>query len=113
FKNLKAGPWVALSWWVFGTYKDVHGGLEYYDKTLLHYTPDHPEGLPYSDNMLEYWRTAYINVKMDMFNDVVNNQFDHLNKPKHPKPIPMPRLPEFDLTPKTPEPAKPPEPPKK
>jgi len=86
YKNLKAGPWVALSWWVFGQYKDIHGGLEYYDKTLLHYTPEHPEGAPYSDNMLEYWHAAYVNVKMEMFNDVVYKQFAHLNKPKRPKP---------------------------
>ncbi len=91
YKNLKAGPWVALSWWVFGQFKDTHGGLEYYDKTLIHYTPEHPQGVPYSDNMLEYWHTAYVNVKMKMFNDVVYKQFAHLNKPKRPKPDSIPK----------------------
>ena len=87
YENLKAGPWVALSWWVFGQFKDTHGGLEYYDKTLLHYTPENPQGVPYSDNMLEYWRDEYIRVKMKMFNDVVHNQFAPLNAlaPEKPK----------------------------
>jgi len=81
YENLKAGPWVALSWWVFGNYKDMHGGLEYYDRTLKHYTPEHPEGLPYSKEMLDYWHDEYIRVKMKMFQDVVYRQFGHLNNP--------------------------------
>ncbi|MHC4733827.1 MAG: hypothetical protein ACYTDW_05120 [Planctomycetota bacterium] len=81
YENLKAGPWVALSWWVFGNYKDMHGGLEYYDKSLLHYTPQSPEGIPYSDKMLDYWHNEYVKVKMRMFQDVVYNQFAHLNGP--------------------------------
>jgi len=81
YENLKAGPWVALSWWVFGNFKDMHGGLEYYDKKLMHYTPQSPEGVPYSDKMLDYWHNEYVNVKMRMFHDVVYNQFAHLNGP--------------------------------
>jgi len=81
YENLKAGPWVALSWWVFGNYKDMHGGLEYYDKKLLHHTPQSPEGALYSDKMLDYWHNEYVNVKMRMFNDIVYNQFAHLNGP--------------------------------
>ncbi|MDH4239614.1 MAG: hypothetical protein OEW48_08635 [Phycisphaerae bacterium] len=80
YENLKEGPWVALSWWVFGNFKDMHGGLEYYDKKLLHYTPQNPEGIPYSDDMLDYWHNEYVNVKMRMFNDVVYSQFAHLNR---------------------------------
>ncbi len=85
YENLKAGPWVALSWWIFGTYKDTHGGLEYYDKTLKHYTPEHPEGVPYSPEMLDYWHREYVAMKMRMFNDVVYNQFKHLNGDRPPK----------------------------
>lgn len=79
YENLKAGPWVGLSWWIFGNYKDTHGGLEYYDRTLSHYTPEHPEGTAYSKPMLDYWHSEYVRVKMRMFNDVVYNQFGYLN----------------------------------
>jgi hypothetical protein len=79
YDELKAGPWVALCWWMFGGYKDTHGGLEYYDKTLKHFTPQHPEGEPYSQEMLDYWHREYVALKMRMFNDVVYGQFRHLN----------------------------------
>jgi hypothetical protein len=86
YDELKAGPWVALAWWVFGSWSSTcHGGLEYYDRALRHYTPEHPEGVPYSDEMLNYWRDEYIRVKMKMFNDVVYNQFAHLNRPQTEK----------------------------
>ena len=82
YRELKAGPWVALCWWVFGSWSDTcHGGLEYYDRTLKHYTPAHPEGIPYSKQMLDYWHNEYVSMKMRMFNDVVYNQFGHLNSP--------------------------------
>lgn len=90
FENLKAGPWIALAWWGFGNYKDVHGGLEYYDKTLLHYTTEKPKGEPYSKRVLDYWHTAFVNVRMQMFNDVVYRQFAHLNKPKYQEQEPTP-----------------------
>ncbi len=81
YDELKAGPWVALSWWVFGGSNTCHGGLEYYDRTLKHFTPRHPEGEPYSQEMLDYWHDAYVKTKMRMFHDVVYNQFGHLNGP--------------------------------
>ncbi|HPD30791.1 MAG TPA: hypothetical protein PLL20_12400 [Phycisphaerae bacterium] len=81
YDELKAGPWVALAWWTFGTDRDTHGGLEYYDKTLKHHTPRHPEGEPYSQEMLDYWHRAYVDVKKRMFEDVVYGQFGHLNGP--------------------------------
>jgi hypothetical protein len=82
YDELKAGPWVALVWWVFGNFSETtHGGLEYYDRTLMHYTPGHPEGVPYSEDLLDYWHDAYVNLKMRMFNDVVHGQFAHLNGP--------------------------------
>ncbi|MBN1854787.1 MAG: hypothetical protein JW829_18790 [Pirellulales bacterium] len=82
YDELKAGPWVALSWWVFGNFSPTcHGGLEYYDKTIRHYTPEHPEGESYSPQMLDYWHDAYVGLKMRMFHDVVHNQFRHLNGP--------------------------------
>jgi hypothetical protein len=47
----------------------------------MHYTPEHPEGVPYSKEMLDYWHTEYVGLKMRMFRDVVHNQFRHLNGP--------------------------------
>ncbi len=94
YDHLKAGPWVALGWWIFPGYQEhgrpgmgAHfiGGLDYYDKTLKHYTPQHPEGQPYSKEMLDYWHDQYVAMKMRMFNDVVYNQFGHLNGPKPKK----------------------------
>jgi hypothetical protein len=91
YEHLKAGPWVGLSWWHFGGYQEggrrgagAHfmGGLEYYDRTLRHYTPQHPEGEPYSAEMLDYWHREYVALKMRMFNDVVYNQFGQLNGPR-------------------------------
>jgi hypothetical protein len=80
YDELKAGPWVALSWWVFGNFsQSCHGGLEYYDKTLVHYTPEHPEGEPYSQEMLDYWHREYVALKTRMFHDVVLRQLQHLN----------------------------------
>jgi hypothetical protein len=80
YDELKAGPWVALGWWVFGDFNKItQGGLRYYDKTLRHYTPQHPDGEPYSEEMLDYWRREYLALKMRMFNDVVYNQFRYLN----------------------------------
>ncbi len=82
YDELKAGPWVGLSWWVFGNFNQTcRGGLEYYDRTLLHYTPEHPTGRPYSRELLDYWHAEYVAMKMRMFNDVVHNQFKHLNGP--------------------------------
>lgn len=80
YDELKAGPWVALSWWVFGDFSPTcQGGLRYYDKTLKHYTPDHPEGVPYSQELLDYWHREYVSLKMRMFRDVVYGQFGRLN----------------------------------
>lgn len=82
FDELKRGPWVALSWWNFGNFKECHGGLEYYDRKLRHYTPEHPEGTPYPEEMLDYWRREYIALKDRMFREVVHHQFRHLNGPE-------------------------------
>lgn len=73
YDNCKDGPWVALCWWMFGTYKDTHGGLEYYDRTLKHYTAENPEGVPYPKEMLDYWHDEYVAFKMRIFDDVVQN----------------------------------------
>jgi hypothetical protein len=82
FDELKAGPWVALCWWVFASWSDTcHGGLAYYDRTLKHFTPEHPEGIPYAPEMLDYWHREYVALKMRMFTDVVYRQFKHLNGP--------------------------------
>ncbi len=78
YHHLKAGPWVALAWWTFGSDRTCHGGLEYYDETLEHYTPQHPEGMPYSRQMLQYWHNAYVGVKKRMFNDVVHGQLKQM-----------------------------------
>jgi hypothetical protein len=80
YEELKAGPWVALAWWVFADFsRTCHGGLDYYDRTLLHYTPEHPEGTPYSQELLDYWHDAYVALKTRMFRDVVFGQFRHVN----------------------------------
>ncbi|MBN1417752.1 MAG: hypothetical protein JXP34_03195 [Planctomycetes bacterium] len=79
YDELKRGPWAGLCWWTFGNFKDTRGGLEYYDETLKHYTPAHPEGELYSKAMLEYWHREYVALKMRMFEDVVHGQFGHLN----------------------------------
>ncbi|HOS92337.1 MAG TPA: hypothetical protein PLQ54_03420, partial [Armatimonadota bacterium] len=82
YEELKAGPWVALAWWVFGDWSRwCQGGLRYYDRTLLHYTPEHPEGEPYSPEMLDYWHDEYVAMKLRMFHDVVYHQFGGLNGP--------------------------------
>jgi len=80
YDNCKAGPWVALSWWIFGSTQDTHGGLEYYDRTLKHHTADHPEGIPYPEEMLDYWHDEYVAFKVRIFNDVVHGQFGQLNR---------------------------------
>lgn len=83
FDELKAGPWVALAWWVFGDFSPTtHGGLDYYDRTLKHYTREHPAGKPYSPELLDYWHNEYVRVKRAMFRDVVYGQFGHLNGPE-------------------------------
>ncbi len=82
YDHLKAGPWTGLIWWYFSGGPGGQGGLDYYDKTLKHFTPQHPEGVPYSPEMLNYWHDAYVNAKKRMFNDVVYNQFKHLNGSK-------------------------------
>jgi hypothetical protein len=82
YEHLMAGPWVALAWWVFGDFSPTcQGGLDYHDKTLMHFTPEHPEGEPYGAEMLEYWRREYVALKRRMFVDVVYRQFGHLNGP--------------------------------
>ncbi len=87
YDHLKAGPWVAMCWWYFDPQSpDGQGGMHYYDKTLVHCTKEHPEGIPYSPEMLDYWHREYVAHKMRMFNDVVYNQFGHLNGPKPKSP---------------------------
>ena len=46
---------------------------------LPYNTPRHPEGEPYSPEMLEYWHRGYVALKKRMFDDVVHNQFADLN----------------------------------
>ncbi|UCG48572.1 MAG: hypothetical protein JSU94_02115, partial [Phycisphaerales bacterium] len=88
YENLKAGPWVGLFWWTAGGKahpKDFRiGTLGYVDKTLVHYTPEHPEGIPYPQEMLDKLHDDFIASRMRMFNDVVYNQFGHINRPSGP-----------------------------
>ena len=53
--------------------------MDYIDKTLKHFTPEHPEGLDYTEAELEKYRKRFIASRMRMFNDVVYNQFSYLN----------------------------------
>lgn len=81
YDSLKAGPWVGLSWWVFDAGPKGGGTLDYLDKKLKHYTPEHPEGVDYSPAELERFREQFIASRMRMFRDVVYNQFGYLNGP--------------------------------
>ncbi|MGI5925497.1 MAG: hypothetical protein ACOX9E_16260 [Lentisphaeria bacterium] len=81
YDSIKAGPWVGLSWWIFDT--DGPGSsLSYIEKTLKHFTKEHPKGLPYTEEQLESYSRRFIESRMRMFNDVVYNQFGYLNGPK-------------------------------
>jgi hypothetical protein len=82
YENLKAGPWVALCWWVWEGWHDAQGTQQYVERTLKHRTREHPEGIPYSREMLDYWHDEFIKSRMRMFNDVVHNQFRYLNGPR-------------------------------
>ena len=83
FDNCKAGPWVGLIWWTAAgrfhpqAYKD--GSLGYLDKTLVHYSPEQPEGKPYLPEMLDKLHDDFLASRIRMFHDVVYNQFGHLN----------------------------------
>ncbi len=84
YDNCKAGPWVGLIWWTSlgkrHPHEDPLGTLGYVDKTLIHYTPEHPDGQPYPDRTLERLREQFIVSRMRMFEDVVYNQFGFLNR---------------------------------
>ena len=58
------------------------GTLGYVDGTLVHHTPEHPQGVPYSPEELERLRKQFIASRMRMFEDVVYRQFGHLNSPR-------------------------------
>jgi beta-glucanase (GH16 family) len=79
YDNLKAGPWVGLCWWHFGDFGDTEGTIHYVDKDLKHYTPKHPKGSAYSRGQLQKFHDKFIASRMRMFEDVVYNQFGHLN----------------------------------
>ena len=81
YDSIKAGPWVGLSWWVFDNNHEGCRTLDYLDKTLKRYTPEQKKGVPYSPEELDRWRERFIASRMRMFNDVVYNQFGHLNGP--------------------------------
>ena len=86
YDNLKAGPWVGLSWWTsvgrLHPKEYSQGTLGYVDKTLMHCTPEHPEGVPYSPEEQERLRRQFLASRKRMFEDVVYGQFGHLNGPK-------------------------------
>ena len=79
YENLKAGPWVGLSWWYFDDFADMGGTIHYVDKDFLHYTPQNPEGIAYSQEQLNKLHDEFIASRMRMFEDVVYNQFGPLN----------------------------------
>jgi len=84
YDNCKAGPWVGLVWWTaVGKLhpKEVPlGTFGYIDKTLVHYTPEHPKGKPYTPEQLDALRKKFIDSRTRMFNDVVYGQFGFINK---------------------------------
>jgi hypothetical protein len=105
YDNLKAGPWVGLSWWTSAGHlhpKEYSlGTLGYVDKTLVHHTCEHPEGVPYSPEELDRLRKQFVASRMRMFEDVVYGQFGHLNRRRaqvdreprtgHPRSVPPKR----------------------
>lgn len=46
---------------------------------MRHYTPAHPEGIGYPREQLDKLHDEFIASRMRMFEDVVYNQFGHLN----------------------------------
>jgi hypothetical protein len=81
YNSLKAGPWVGLSWWLFDGYNDMEGTIRYIDKTLVHYTPGHPGGIPYTQEQLDKLHDDFVASRTNMFCDVVYNQFGYINIP--------------------------------
>ncbi len=85
FDNCKAGPWVGLIWWTsmgrLHPKENPLGTFGYVDRTLIHYTPEHPEGVPYSSEELDRWRDGFVASRMRMWRDVVYGQFGYLNGP--------------------------------
>lgn len=83
YDNCKAGPWVGLVWWTsvgrLHPLENPLGTLGYVDKTLVHYTPEDPEGKPYTPKQLDALRKKFVNSRKRMFNDVVYGQFAFLN----------------------------------
>ncbi len=77
---------MGLSWWT--SVGRLHpkdyplGTLGYVDKTLVHCTPEDPQGVPYSPEDLERLRKQFIASRMRMFEDVVYGQFGYLNRPR-------------------------------
>ncbi len=84
YDNLKAGPWIGLIWWFFNDDAGSEGAVCYVDKTLTHYTPEHPQGEPYSAAMNDMLHDAFVASRRRMFEDVVYGQFGDLNGPKPP-----------------------------
>ncbi|HEV58211.1 MAG TPA: hypothetical protein ENN87_12080 [Phycisphaerales bacterium] len=86
FDHCKAGPWVGLVWWTsmgrMHPDENPLGTLGYVDKTLVHYTPEHPEGRPYTPDQAERLRERFLASRKRMFEDVVYGQFGFLNGPK-------------------------------
>ncbi|NLE58828.1 MAG: hypothetical protein GX616_10740 [Planctomycetes bacterium] len=74
YDSIKAGPWVGLVWWVFANDHDGARTLDYVDKTLVDF-----DGNPYTPEQLDDFHDRFIASRMRMFNDVVHNQFGHLN----------------------------------
>ena len=92
YDNCKAGPWVGLIWWTsmgkLHPRENPLGTLGYVDKSLVHYTPDHPKGRKYSEEKCDRWHDDFIASRRRMFRDVVYRQFGFLNGSGEPKKAP-------------------------
>ena len=86
FDHCKAGPWVGLVWWTsvgrMHPKEDPLGTLGYVDETLVHYTPDCPQGKSYTREESQRLREKFLASRKRMFDDVVYGQFGFLNGPK-------------------------------
>ncbi len=78
YHNLKNGPWVGLSWWLFGDYKNMSGGLHFIDRTVVDLYQR-----PYPHWVQDFFHHRYLDAKINMFRDVVYNQFRDLNYDPH------------------------------
>ena len=74
FHNLCKGPWVGLAWWLFGDFKNIRGGEHFINRSVYN-----PLDTDYPIDVQDYYYHRYVDSKINMFREVVYEQFRHLN----------------------------------